>query len=44
MLFVVQFEDVYGEQPYRLPERAQHTELCRNLGDAMIRRRSVLAC
>jgi len=25
MLFVVQFEDVYGEQPYRLPERAQHT-------------------
>jgi len=24
MLFVVQFEDVYGEQPHRLPERAQH--------------------
>ncbi len=24
MLFVVQFEDVYAEQPQRLPERAQH--------------------
>lgn len=24
MLFVVQFEDVYAEQPHRLPERAQH--------------------
>lgn len=24
MLFVVQFEDVYGEQPERLPERATH--------------------
>jgi uncharacterized protein YciI len=25
MLFVVQFEDVYADQPHRLPERAQHT-------------------
>ncbi len=24
MLFVVQFEDVYADQPHRLPERAQH--------------------
>jgi uncharacterized protein YciI len=24
MLFIVQFEDVYSEQPERLPERAQH--------------------
>ena len=24
MLFIVQFEDVYAEQPERLPERAQH--------------------
>lgn len=24
MLFVVQFEDVYAEQPERLPERRQH--------------------
>jgi uncharacterized protein YciI len=24
MLFVIQFEDVYAEQPHRLPERAQH--------------------
>jgi uncharacterized protein YciI len=24
MLFIVQFEDVYAEQPQRLPERAQH--------------------
>jgi uncharacterized protein YciI len=24
VLFVVQFEDVYAEQPERLPERAQH--------------------
>jgi len=24
VLFVVQFEDVYAEQPHRLPERAQH--------------------
>ena len=26
MLFVVQFEDVYAEQPERLPERARHME------------------
>lgn len=24
VLFIVQFEDVYAEQPERLPERAQH--------------------
>ena len=24
MLFIVQFEDVYADQPDRLPERAQH--------------------
>jgi len=24
MLFIVQFEDVYAEQPERLPERAEH--------------------
>jgi uncharacterized protein YciI len=24
MLFVVQFEDIYGEDPERLPERAKH--------------------
>jgi uncharacterized protein YciI len=24
MLFIVQFEDVYSEQPERLPERVQH--------------------
>ena len=24
MLFIVQFEDVYADQPERLPERAQH--------------------
>ena len=24
MLFVIQFEDVYAEQPERLPERAEH--------------------
>jgi uncharacterized protein YciI len=24
MLFIVQFEDVYAEQPERLPERARH--------------------
>jgi uncharacterized protein len=24
MLFIVQFEDVYAEQPQRLPERARH--------------------
>ena len=24
MLFIIQFEDVYAEQPGRLPERAQH--------------------
>ncbi|MGI4941120.1 MAG: YciI family protein [Janthinobacterium lividum] len=24
MLFIVQFEDIYAQQPERLPERAQH--------------------
>ena len=24
MLFIVQFEDIYADQPERLPERAQH--------------------